>query len=189
MSTADYAPPNHGTLPTDAIAAIARARTAGLVAVPWGGPARRLLDERFAVLVGDEDHPWDGRLGVAYDGSRAAEAALAFVRELAEHPDGHVSSVDVAYVDCGGEDIGVLDSRREAMFEWWLRERVGDLPSPVHPVRAIGDPAVALAEFSETVDLLVIGTTRRNRFLRALSPSLTDQLVATSRCPLLVVPA
>jgi nucleotide-binding universal stress UspA family protein len=183
-------------LPIDVIAEVARAHTAGLVAVPAAKLARKALDEQFTVLIvppAAVDRPWHGRLGVGYDGSRGAEAALAFARDIAEKAGEQIARVDIAYVDdsasaaCESQD-GVIGSRRAAMFEWWLRERSGEVPAPVRPVRPIGDAADELAELSRELDLLVIGSHRRHRFWRALSTSVSQELIDTTRCPLLVVP-
>jgi nucleotide-binding universal stress UspA family protein len=57
-----------------------------------------------------------------------------------------------------------------------------------HPVQLIGDPARQLAQLSGNLDLLVIGRRGRPFLRRALTGSVSTSLIATTRCPLLIVP-
>ena len=49
-------------------------------------------------------------------------------------------------------------------------------------------PSSELAELSRDLDLLVIGTRGRAPLRRALTGSVSRNLIATVRCPLLIVP-
>jgi nucleotide-binding universal stress UspA family protein len=131
---------------------------------------------------------------VSYDGSRGAEVALAVARGIAETAPGSLARVDIAYVDDSASaacefDDGVIDSRRAAVIEWWLTERIEQVSASVRPVRLLGDPAAELAELSDELDLLVIGSRQRAPLSRALTGSLSRRLIGQTRCPLLIVPA
>ena len=133
------------------------------------------------------------RLGIGHDGSRPAAAALAVARRIAEAGRGQMTRLDIAYVDDSASsacevDGDVVASRREAAIEWWLAELVVQVPAPVRPLRRVGDPAGELAELSHDLDLLVIGTRGRAPLRRALTGSVSRKLIATARCPLLIVP-
>ena len=156
--------------------------------------ARRLLDAGTAVLAVP---PWQGRqprlahIGIAYDGRRPADAAFEIARNLADAGRGEVARLEIAYVDdpapCEPGDETLIP-RRAAMIEWWLRELGRQVSAPVRPVRLIGDPAAELAQHSRGLDLLVVGA-RGGSFLRhALTGSVSSSLIATTRCPLLIVP-
>jgi nucleotide-binding universal stress UspA family protein len=158
--------------------------------------ARTLLDAGIAVLTvppSTDRRPQLRRIGIGHDGSRSAAAALAVVRRIAEAGRGQLTRLDIAYVDdsatsAGEDDSDVLASRREAAVEWWLAELAVHVPAPVRPLRRVGDPAGELAELSHDLDLLVIGTRGRAPLRRALTGSVSRQLIATTRCPLLIVP-
>ena len=156
--------------------------------------ARGLLDAGTAVIA---IPPWQGRqprlehIGIGYDGGRPAEAAFEIARNLADGGSGEVARLEIAYVDdpapCEPGDE-TLAPRRAAMIEWWLTELGRQASAPVRPVRLIGDPAAELAQHSRGLDLLVIGTRGGSFVRRALSGSVSRNLVATTRCPLLIVP-
>ena len=158
--------------------------------------ARALLDDGVAVLAvpaGDHRSWRPARIGLGYDGSPPADAALAIARRLLEAGRGEVGRLDIAYVDDSASasyesDGEVIASRRGAVIEWWLGDLVEHLPARVRPLRLIGDPAVELAELSDDLDLLVIGTRGRASLRRALTGSASRALIARARCPLLVVP-
>jgi nucleotide-binding universal stress UspA family protein len=133
------------------------------------------------------------RLGIGHDGSRPAAAALAVARRIAEAGRGQMTRLDIAYVDdsassAGEDDSDVVASRRQAAIEWWLADLVVQVPAPVRPLRRVGDPACELAELSHDLDLLVIGTRGRAPLRRALTGSVSRELIAITRCPLLIVP-
>ena len=112
---------------------------------------------------------------------------------MAEAGRGQMTRFDIAYVDDSASaacevDGDVVASRREAAIEWWLAGLVEQVPAPVRPLRRVGDPAAELAELSQDLDLLVIGTRGRAPLRRALTGSVSRKLIATARCPLLIVP-
>jgi nucleotide-binding universal stress UspA family protein len=158
--------------------------------------ARALLDDGVAVLVvpaGDHRSWRPARIGLGYDGSPPADAALAIASRLLEAGRGEDGLLDIAYVDDSAaasyESEGeVIASRRGAVIEWWLDDLVEPLPARVRPLRLIGDPTVELAELSDDLDLLVIGTRGRASLRRVFTGSVSRGLIARTRCPLLVVP-
>jgi nucleotide-binding universal stress UspA family protein len=178
---------------------VARRERADAVAIAAGSAdaveiARRLLDAGTAVLA---IPPLQGRqprlahIGIGYDGGRPAEAALGIARDLADAGRGDVAWLEIAYVDdpapCEA-DGETLAPRRAAMIEWWLTELGRQVPAPVRPVRLIGDPAGELAQLSRGLDLLMVATRGGSFLRRALTGSVSRSLIATTRCPLLIVP-
>jgi nucleotide-binding universal stress UspA family protein len=132
-------------------------------------------------------------VGIAYDGSRDAEAALSVARTVAENARGRLSRIDIAYVDtsasaAGESDADAIDARRTALIEWWLTDHAADLPGPVRAARLIGEPADELASLSQDLDLLIVGSRGRAPLRRAITGSVSRALTTASRCPLLVVP-
>jgi nucleotide-binding universal stress UspA family protein len=158
--------------------------------------ARTLLDAGIAVLAvppSTDRRPQLRRIGIGHDGSRSAAAALAVVRRIAEASRGQMTRLDIAYVDDSATaacelDSDVVASRRETAIEWWLAELAVHVPAPVRPLRQVGNPANGLAELSHDLDLLVIGTRGRAPLRRALTGSVSRRLIATARCPLLIIP-
>jgi nucleotide-binding universal stress UspA family protein len=173
------------------------------VAIPHGGGsghaaqlARTLLDSGIAVLA--LPPPADRqlrlrRIGIGHDGGQPAAAALEVARWMVEAGRGQATRLDVLYVDDSASasyerDSDVLASRREAMIDWWMAGLVQRVLAPVRPLRRVGDPAEELADFSRELDLLVIGTRGRAPLRRAVTGSVSRRLIATVRCPLLIVP-
>jgi nucleotide-binding universal stress UspA family protein len=159
--------------------------------------ARTLLDAGVAVLV---DAPaatskrWRGTIGVGYDGSHDADAAAAIAHVIAERAAGQLAQIDFVHVDtsasaAGESDAGALDERRAKVIEWWLAERAARLPARVRVSRLVGDPAEELADLSENLDLLIVGSRGRAPLRRVLTGSVSRQLMLSCRCPLLVTPA
>ena len=178
---------------------------AGVVALGMQGTAgfagvaetvRHLLDAGKAVLVVPRLQGRGVRLeriGIGYDGSRSAEAALQVARQLTSAGRGHGARLEIAYVDDSATDSGEPDSdtiaaRRGVMIGWWLGGVAGEVPGAVRPAHLIGGPASRLAQLSGNLDLLVIGRRGRPFLRRVLTRSVSTSLIATTRCPLLIVP-
>jgi nucleotide-binding universal stress UspA family protein len=157
--------------------------------------ARPLLDSGTSVAVVPSQLRAVARIaciGIAYDGSRPAELALERACALVAACAIAVEQVDVVHVDDSASGVGdaqehVVDSRRSALIAWWLERIAHQVPAPVRIVRAAGDPAEELARISEQLDLLVVGTRSRSPLWRALTGSVSAELLRTTRCPLLVV--
>jgi nucleotide-binding universal stress UspA family protein len=176
------------------VVALGMQGTAGFPTV--AGTARDLLDAGKAVLVVPRLQDRGLRLeriGIGYDGSRSAEAALQVARQLASAGREDGARLEVAYVDDSAPDSGEPDSdtiaaRRGAMIGWWLAGVAGEFPGAVRPAHLIGDPVSRLARLSGNLDLLVIGRRGRPTVRRLLTRSVSTSLIATIRCPLLIVP-
>jgi nucleotide-binding universal stress UspA family protein len=133
--------------------------------------------------------------------------------QYAERPLEPIRTVGVGYVDDrGGRDV--LDVARTVAWQlgadvqartvvapsnWAAADsgagwravaagrRMAEIPG-VHGAAVEGEPRHALAELSEDVDLLVVGS-RHHGVLRSLLPGdVVEGLSRKSRCPLLVVP-
>jgi nucleotide-binding universal stress UspA family protein len=161
------------------------------------GSGRRLLAAGTAVLVVPPlapSRPRVLRIGIGYDGGRPADAALEIARALVAARPSPVTHMDVVYVDdtasgsCDAQEQ-VVSSRREAILEWWLEDVARQIPTPVRVSRPAGDAANELAQLSDELDLLVVGTRGQTPLRRALTGSVSTKLVATTRCPLLIVPS
>jgi nucleotide-binding universal stress UspA family protein len=144
----------------------ARNRAVGIAA---GSVATHLLHEApcSVLVVPERDLPdgWPSTIAVGVDGS-AESAAAAAAWELARRVGARVRAV-AATGRPGHADLGLV--RRIAPdFE----ER---------PIR----PVTALAEVSEEVDLLVVGS-RGLRGVRALG-SVSERVAHEARCPVLIV--
>jgi nucleotide-binding universal stress UspA family protein len=189
----------------DVIARTARAEGADLIAIPVSPDGdtdqaaqltRTLLDAGIAVLTvppSTDRRPQLLRIGIGHDGSQPAAAALAVVRRIAEAGCGQIARLDIAYVDDSASSMCELDSDvvasgRGTAIEWWLAGLAAHVPASVRALRRVGDPAGELAELSHDLDLLVIGTRGRAPLRRALTGSVSRKLIATTRCPLLIVP-
>lgn len=183
------------------LAALARREAADLVVVAPGlessadiaGLLRPALDSQLVVLVIPAGAPAGLRLeriGVGYDGGPAAQRALSCAAELIGLAGPAVASVNVAYVDDAFQESRVrgLEPARCPIIEWWLESVGEDLRAPVTPLRLEGDPAEALADLSQDLDLLVVGTRPRGWLRRLVAGSVSTGLLARTRCPLLVVP-
>ena len=133
------------------------------------------------------------RVGVGYDGGPPARGALACAVDLVRLAGGAVARLHVVYVDGRDEpsdepDVAGLRSSRNAMIEWWLDSLNDDVPALVRPLRLEGDPAEALADLSQDLDLLVVGTRRRGWLRRLIAGSISTRLLGKTRCALLVLP-
>jgi nucleotide-binding universal stress UspA family protein len=130
------------------------------------------------------------RIGVGYDASRHAQAALDAARAIAERDAATVDALGVTtppqglVTAIGVSAIAALEARREHA------ERAVAALGPGISARATsGIPHQRLAELSERVDLLVVGSSRRGPFSRVVLGSTSEALSRESVCPLLVVPA
>jgi nucleotide-binding universal stress UspA family protein len=159
------------------------------------GLARPLLDSGTSVMVVPSQLravARIARIGIAYDGGKPADLALERTCALVAACPVAVEQVDVVHVDDSASGVGdaqerVVSSRRSTLLAWWLARVADQIPAPVRIIRAAGDPAEELARISEQLDLLVVGTRSRSPLWRALTGSVSAELLRTTRCPLLVV--
>jgi len=136
-------------------------------------------------------------IGVGYDGSPAAGAALELATELALRNRSSLRVYTVAAKHPNrAEDAGIpfsADGRSEAEFmRDELQKAVRDLPPEVRalPVFLRGFEAEQLTQASALgVDLLVLGSRPGGTMRRRLHRSVSNPVLAASRCPVLIVPA
>jgi len=126
-------------------------------------------------------------IGVGYDGSPESEHALGFARKLAAEVGAKLSAFEAVslprYAFTAASvpiDITVEELVRDA------QQRVAAL-SDVEPHAAYGHPAVELAMYSASLDLLIVGSRSYGPIGRLVHGSTSQQLAHTARCPLLVL--
>jgi nucleotide-binding universal stress UspA family protein len=139
---------------------------------------------------GYEDRPLE-RIGVAYDGSDEAKAALAFARTLG----GSLELIGVAGLDwyagpalAGGVgyDLDALRVDHERRIQAALDEAAAE--SGASTVLRDGDPADELAAHSEQLDLLVTGSRGYGPLRAVLLGGVSGRLIRSAHCPVIVVP-
>lgn len=128
-----------------------------------------------------------GVIGVGYDGSPESEHALQVGRELAAETGGRLSAFQAVSLPTMALSAGPLplDDVLEDLVED-ARSRMADLDG-VEGRAAYGQPAEALAVYSASVDLLVVGSRGYGPLGRLVHGSTTRQLARTAGCPLLVL--
>ncbi len=128
------------------------------------------------------------KVGVAYDESPEAEDALAVARDIAAAHDAQVAVMEVARVPAYGYSmLGAPYAVVKQEIRKEAQERLARLEGVEKHV-VIGDTADELAEFSATVDLLVVGSRGYGPLGRVVHSSATMELARKARCPLLILP-
>jgi nucleotide-binding universal stress UspA family protein len=119
------------------------------------------------------------RVGIAYDGKPEARAALDAAVALLEQSRPAIDWVEVIHVG-GSADKEPLEpdegSRRVAVL------------APVREVGLQGDAATELVQHADRLDLLVLGSHDRGALGRLLLGSVSRDVVARARIPVLVRP-
>jgi len=135
-------------------------------------------------------------IGVGYDGSEAAAAALRIAAELAQHNGASLRVYTVArqYPALGSahaQSAGV-PSEAQALREL-LQEAVATLPVEVRALPvfcrglSVADELVEAVKLG--VDLLVLGCRRGGPVRRRLHHSVTNAVLQTVGCPVLISPS
>jgi nucleotide-binding universal stress UspA family protein len=127
------------------------------------------------------------KIGVAYDGSAGSEQALALARQLAADRDAQLSAFEAVPTPLYIHDPWNAEEEDEERVEE-ARRRIAALGG-VEPAAASGDAVDALAKYSESVDLLVMGGHRYRRAEHLSDGSKSQLLVDSASSPLLVLPA
>jgi nucleotide-binding universal stress UspA family protein len=137
------------------------------------------------------------RVGVAYDGSPTADAAVRGAVEIARATAAELRVVRVVdMLEFGAPAMTGLRSymRARTDIERHAREHLDDtvrrLPDDIAIEAKLlaGDPARELAVQSGTLDLLVTGTRRHRPLGAVLLGAVTGRLLRQAACPVLVVP-
>ena len=140
---------------------------------------------------GYADDPQDIRtIGVAYNDTPEAEAALAVARGLAAEHGATVralTAVSPASGAGGWAPFGDGWAELIEALEHAAQDRLRSLDGVDGQV-AVGLPGDALTAFTDEVDLLVVGSRSYGPLRRLMFGSTSAHLARTARCPLLVLP-
>ena len=130
-------------------------------------------------------------IGVGYDGSAQAKLALDAARSLAQRSGAKLHALGVATppqgitTPIGVSAVASLEAKRDQ-----IERCIAELGADVEGHAVDGIAHQELAELSERVDVLVIGSSRRHGAIsRALLGSTSEALSREAACPLLVIPA
>jgi nucleotide-binding universal stress UspA family protein len=184
------------------------ARTSGVGRVLAGATAMQLLHgSPCPVAVTPLD--WDAErppatIGVAYVDSEEGLEALRGAHALARRLGAQLRVVTVVahkermHFETDPPIAPVVDKRdlvdvegeHRLEAESQLRNVVADLDSgvPVEAEALVGDPAEVLRDFSEGLDLLVVGSRGYGPLRAVLLGSVSRRLMAEAHCPVIVVP-
>ncbi len=128
------------------------------------------------------------RIGVGYDGTLESEQALGIARRLAAAHHGELSActaVTVPLPAVGPGPLPVTDVIEPLLHK--ARERIAGLGG-VAPVAGYGPPVEVLSSYSESVDLLVVGSRSYGAIGRLVHGSTSGELARSARSALLVLP-
>ena len=137
-----------------------------------------------------------GRVGVAYDGSDEAKAALDSAVALARAFGAELELIGVAASDwytgpviAGGVGIDVLreEIEEQVIFEPRARPRA-TCPPRSRLVLRTGDPAEELAARSAELDLLVTGSRGYGPLRSVITGGVSGRVIRSAQCPVIVVP-
>ncbi len=130
-------------------------------------------------------------IGVAYNNTPEAEAALAVARNLAVRYSAAVRALTVVAPGSGGagywEGVSAGPSGMTEAVTQAANDRLQSLEGVDGQV-AVGGPGEQLTAFTNQVDLLVVGSRSYGRLRRLMLGSTSAHLAHTARCPLLVLP-
>ncbi len=177
-------------------------RRSGLERVLPGGTAERLLSgSSVTVAVAPGGYHARDRalrvLGCGFDGSPAAYEALRWTADLARRAEARVRILAVhrRHAFDHVPAVGAFGTRSvHAELHARLRERVDAAAaeladdSQVEPALLEGDPAQTLAEHSEQLDLLVLGSRGYGPLRSVLLGSVSAQVIREAACAVVVIP-
>ena len=149
-----------------------------------GAPCAIAVAPRGYAQVAHELH----RLGVGYDGTPEGEHALSVARELAA-PDGTIRAMWVVSLPAVQAEKPIpadWPEEIDALIELHTERLAG--VEGVHGVVCYGGPREELAQFSQALDLLVVGSRPYGPLGRVFHSSVSRYLVRHASCPLLVLP-
>lgn len=128
------------------------------------------------------------KIGVGYDGSPESEQALAFAREIAREKGAGVAAMEVLSLPTRYL-VGPAFPDRPTVLRLLdeARHRISQIDG-VEGQAAAGVAAEELARFSESVDLMVLGSRGYGPVGRLVYGSVGQDLARSARSPLLVLP-
>jgi len=136
-------------------------------------------------------------VGVAYNGSVEARAAVASAAALARAFDAELEIVGVAAADTyaspammGGPSVVDLREDIERRVQDSLDAVAAGLPEGTRgtTLRLSGDPAEELARRSAELDLLFVGSRGYGPLHSVLAGGVSGRLMRTAQCPTIIVP-
>jgi nucleotide-binding universal stress UspA family protein len=137
------------------------------------------------------------RIGVAFDGSDEARAALRAGVALAERAGARldvIAVLDVAGFGApalmGGPGYGRTSADLDARATLHLGTVVADLPAGARATGQLltGAPAAELARASESLDLLLVGSRRYGPLRAVLLGGVSGRVIRHAACPVVVTP-
>lgn len=125
------------------------------------------------------------RILVPLDGTKRAEEAIPFARELATSPDAQVFLLHVEPPDASVIDEIAIDNRLEA-----IAGNLREAGVTAHIVTEFGKAAPAIASTAELdkVDVIVLAPEPRSLLEGLRHPSVTANVLARTAAPVLIVP-
>ncbi len=127
------------------------------------------------------------RIGVAYNGSDEAVGALEVARALAAERGATLSAFEaISLTPYAYPGVWVPTEERASDWVDDARRRLIDLGG-VEANAGFGDVVDELTTYSESVDLLVVGSRGYGPIGRLVHGSTTNRLARTARSPLLIV--
>jgi nucleotide-binding universal stress UspA family protein len=147
---------------------------------------------RCAVAIAPAGYGDDGgpirAVGVGYDGSPESEAALEVASAITREHGARLSAcraVSIATTALGPGPLPLSDTMDRLVRE--AQERL-DVLEGVDARAVYGSPAEALAVYSGSLDLLIVGSRGYGPMGRLVHGSTGSRLARSARCPLLVLP-
>ena len=128
-------------------------------------------------------------IGVGYDGSPESERALAAARELARQHGSRInvrSVVPLQSVPYGEPIPENWPDLAKQLMDDELRGLRG--LEGVEREVSYGEPSEELAQFSEDLDVLIVGSRSYGPLGRLVHGSVSNYLAERARCPLVVLP-
>ena len=131
---------------------------------------------------------------VGYDGTEAAERALARASDLAKAFGSSVVVTSVSSIltgtSRGGGSVDPTDSpdAHDSLLDA-ATSKLADLGVQAETVLGVGDPAEAIVELAEErdADLIVVGTREPGLWERVLGHSVSASVQRHARCDVLIV--
>jgi nucleotide-binding universal stress UspA family protein len=168
-----------------------------LGAVPSAVPAHAFSPAVVVPAARDEPFMPPRRIAVGIDGSPSAKQAVTTTLALAEAFDAEVHAVAAVPLTAGASAMAWLPStvdHEEILRD--VRVSIDEVVDPilagrditVHRQAVDGNPAAVLAELSEQVDLLVVGTRGRGGFAGLVMGSTSQAVLNHATCPVIVTP-
>ncbi len=158
-----------------------------LLGNPTAGAVTRTPCAVAVAPAGYADHPGElHKIGVAYDGSGAGEAAIEFARCLGQTTGASLSAFEVVASRDGALPPFRHRFDRTVVALTAARNRL-DAHQNIESHVAYGVPVRELSAYSKTVDVLIAASRGFGPLTRLVHPSTTSALAEVVSCPLLVL--